>query len=316
VGIGDDCSVEDLGNGRVRLVTTDLLVEDVHFVRSQTSPGDLGWKCLAVNLSDIAAMGGEPRSAYLSLGLPDSTDVAWLDAFVAGFRELALQTGTALLGGDTTGSPGPVVVNVVATGEASRERVKTRSGAERGDIICVTDRLGDSAAGLQVLSQGPAIDGDEVELTRRHLRPRPHLEEGAWLARRSEVSAMIDLSDGVDSDVRRIMERSACGARIDLDTLPLSEALRRSSERRGWDPIELAGGGGEDYCLLTTVALSSWESVAAGFERDLGRPLYRIGEIAPAENGLSYLRSGRPVQLRRSGFDHFDSRDGNHSRDT
>jgi thiamine-monophosphate kinase len=305
MGIGDDCSVEDVGGGRARLLTTDLLVEDVHFLRTRIPPEDLGWKSLAVNLSDIAAMGGEPRAAYLSLAIPADMDVAWLDRFFAGLEDLAARTRTPLLGGDTTSSPGPLVVNIAVTGEMRLGRVKYRSDAEPGDVICVTGCLGDSGAGLRVLLDGLPDTGDEGVLLERHHRPRPHLEEGAWLAARADVRAMMDVSDGIDSDLQRIMERSECGARVDAGSLPISDELRRVGEARGWDTAELAAAAGEDYCLLATVAADAWVGVAAGFAGAFDRPLYRIGEIVPADEGLSYELDGERVGLGRRGFDHF-----------
>ena len=305
LGIGDDCSVEEVGGGRARLLTTDLLVEDVHFLRARIPPEDLGWKALAVNLSDIAAMGGEPGAAYLSLAVPADMELDWLDRFFAGLRELAERSRTHLLGGDTTGSPGPLVINIAVTGEMLLDRVKYRSDARPGDVICVTGCLGDSGAGLRVLLDGLPDRGDEGVVLKRHHRPRPHLEEGAWLAAREGVRAMLDVSDGVDSDLHRIMERSECGARVDVGALPVSDELRRLGEARGWDTVELAAAAGEDYCLLATVAADAWVAVAAGFAGAFSQPLHRIGEIVAAAAGLSYELDGESVLLSRRGYDHF-----------
>jgi thiamine-monophosphate kinase len=319
IGIGDDCAV--LPGARpddpLSLLTTDMLVEDIHFLRARIPPADLGYKSLAVNLSDIAAMGGDPGSAYLSLAIPGDIDVEWLDAFFAGMRELADQTHVPLLGGDTTRSPDRLVINIAVLGQVTRERLKTRSAAQPGDIICVTGDLGDSGGGLRVLLEegaggewgGAGVQdqaaADERQLVAQHHRPRPHLAEGAWLSRRPEVRAMIDVSDGIDSDLERIMESSGCGARVELDRLPCSEALRRVAAGHGWNAAELAATGGEDYCLLLSVAPEGIAELTAEFDGRFGRPLARIGEIMPAETGLSYTEAGRSARRARRGFDHF-----------
>lgn len=304
-GIGDDCAVLPWTKNRLLLVTTDLLVEDVHFLKARIGACDLGYKSLAVNLSDIAAMGGTPRSAFLSIGIPKGTDLRWLDDFFRGFAALARKAKVRLLGGDTTGSAGPFVVNVAILGDAKKGRVKYRSGACAGDAICVTGILGDSGGGLRAILEERPLGRDERSLIRAHNRPKAHLVEGAWLAAQSGVSAMMDVSDGIDSDLKRIMERSRCGAAVDLKTLPISHVLRRAALKYGWDPIELAATGGEDYCLLVTVRPDRTTKISTAFARKFGRPLVRIGTIAPLESGLTYFLNGRPAVIKRSGFDHF-----------
>ncbi len=305
IGIGDDCAVLPWRAGFRLLVTTDLLVEDIHFLKARIPARDLGYKSLAVNLSDIAAMGGRPIAAFLSLGLPSDIPIAWLDAFFAGLRSLSRAAGVPLLGGDTTGTPGPVVVNLAVLGTAPPSRIKLRSGARRGDVVCVTGKLGDSGGGLRVLLEERPLGRDEAALVRKHHRPRPHLAEGEWLGRRAAVTAMMDVSDGIASDIRRIMERSGCGAEIDLDRLPASAALRRSAVRYGWNLAEIEAAGGEDYCLLATVRPGDFARLAADFRRAFRRPLSAIGRIAPASAGLTWTRSGRPSRLAGRGFDHF-----------
>jgi thiamine-monophosphate kinase len=305
VGIGDDCAVLPWTRRERLLVTTDMLIEDSHFLREAISPRDLGDKSLAVNLSDIAAMGGRPRWAFLSLGLPADMKVGWIDAFFSGFSRSAKTADVRLLGGDTTKSPDRLVINIAVLGTIRADRIKYRSGARPGDIIVVTGNLGDSGGGLRVLLEGRPRGRDEDFLVRAHHRPRPHLAEGAWLAAQPGVRAMIDVSDGIDSDLERIMERSRCGASVDLDRLPLSRPLRRSAAKYGWDAQEVAASGGEDYCLLATIDPAEFPKVAAGFRRKFGRPLSAIGKIQTRRRGLSYSRSGAAVSLGRRGFDHF-----------
>jgi thiamine-monophosphate kinase len=304
-GIGDDCAVLPWTKKERLLVTTDMLVEDRHFLRSGISARDLGYKSLAVNLSDIAAMGGRPRWAFLSMGIPSGIELDWLDDFFRGWREAAKPSGAILLGGDTTKSPDRLVVNVVVLGTVRSGREKFRSTAKPGDIIVVTGNLGDSGAGLNVLLNGGPRDRDERRLLRSHNRPRPHLEEGAWLASRPGVRAMMDVSDGLDSDIRRMMGPSKVGAEIELDRLPLSPSMVRVARRRGWNSVETAATGGEDYCLLLTVEPSRFKSLAASFARRFGRPLTAVGTIRPRSRGLRYFSNGRPTRLEGRGFDHF-----------
>jgi len=304
-GIGDDCASLPWTKKERLLVTTDMLVEDRHFLRSGISARDLGYKSLAVNLSDIAAMGGRPRWAFLSLGIPAGIELDWLDDFFRGFREAAGPAGVVLLGGDTTKSPDRLVVNVAVLGTVRSGREKLRSAACPGDVVTVTGCLGDSGIGLGVLLNGGPRDRDEERLLRAHNRPRPHLEEGEWLASRPGVRAMMDVSDGLDSDIRRIMEQSKVGADVALDRLPLSPTLVRVARRRGWNPIESAAVGGEDYCLLLTVEPSRFKLLAAAFARRFGRPLTAVGTIRTRARGLRYFSNGRTARLEGRGYDHF-----------
>lgn len=305
LGIGDDCAVVPWQGDTSLLVTTDMLIEDIHFLRRRIPPQDLGYKSLAVNLSDIAAMGGKPTSAFLSLGIPPDVEVEWLDEFFVGLRELAERWEVKLLGGDTTRSPGPLVINVAVLGRVDNRYVKLRSGAQAGDIIAVTGLLGDSAGGLMILLEDRALDEEARALLHCHHRPAPHLAEGAWLARRDAVHAMMDVSDGIDSDLRRIMERSCCGARVFLERLPLSDTLRGAAARYDWKALELAAAGGEDYCLLVAIAPDAFPQLRQTFQDCFGRPLYEIGVVAGREEGLNYLLAGRPVNLGKTGFNHF-----------
>lgn len=308
LGIGDDCAVIPWKGRKKLLVTTDLLIDGVHFLKENISARDLGYKSLAVNLSDIAAMGGNPRWAFLSIAIPSETEVAWLDEFFRGWRQLAERTGVHLLGGDTTKSRAGLVINVVILGEVDARYIRYRSSARPGDIVAVTDNLGDSEGGLRlILNKMPdeKLHSEEKYLLRRHYRPRPHLEEGQFLARQPEVRAMIDISDGIDSDLRRIMERSGCGVRVFLERLPISPALKKCAGRYNWNLDEVSAAGGEDYCLLLTVAPEKFSGLAKQFHRRFGRPLRAIGQITDEKYQLHYLRGNHQIELKKSGFDHF-----------
>ncbi len=304
-GIGDDCAVIPLDKDSSLLVTTDMLVENIHFIKNKISPHDLGYKSFAVNLSDIAAMGGEPRSAFISIAIPTEVEVQWLDDFYAGLKELADSENVLLLGGDTTKSSTNLVINITILGEANSRLIKFRSTAKTGDYICVTDFLGDSGGGLKVLLENI----DDVEnvafLVQRHNHPRAHLSEGKWLAAQEGVHAMMDISDGIDSDIQRIMQASSCGAIIDIEKVPISSHLRQISNRQKWCAEEIAITGGEDYCLLTTITPDRCQEIARNFQSVFHRPLYVIGTIVEKENGLQYHENDKSRNIQKHGYDHF-----------
>lgn len=290
-GIGDDCAIIPMGDDRSMVVTTDMLVEDIHFMRSAISPSDLGYKSLAVNVSDVSAMGATPVASLLSLALPSDIDVEWCDRFFEGYHSL----GVPLLGGDTTSSPKGVVINVTAIGICDNAHLKRRSDAVAGDIIVVTSALGDSAGGLRALLSGSARDSGSVpcdacapsgaaadlrQLVDIHHRPAPFVEQGQWLGRESGVHAMMDISDGVASDLRHILRASGVSARVDLAQIPTSDLLRRVCDAQGWDALQIAVEGGEDYALLCTIAASEFEDIDRRYRTKFaGMQLYAIGVI-------------------------------------
>ncbi len=305
LGIGDDCAVLSRNRDELDLVTTDLLIEGSHFLRDAISPRLLGRKSVAVNLSDICAMGGECRSAFLALALPGELSVAWIDAFFDGVQERLREAGVKLLGGDTTRSNGPIVIQFTILGSVSPAHLKLRRTAREQDLICVTDCLGDSGGGLRALLEGVARNSAVEYLIERHLDPCPQLAEGAWLAASSDVHAMMDISDGLDSDIRRIMEQSRVGARIEVEHLPLSSQLREVAAEQAWSAWELAVSGGEDYVLLCTVAPERHAALAEAFQRRFGRELRAVGRITDRPGQLVYLRDGVPMDPSKLGFDHF-----------
>lgn len=304
-GIGDDCAVLPFTQEEALLVTVDKLIQDVHFLLDGSAAADVGWKLAAVNLSDIAAMGGTPRWALVSIALPPALPVSWVSAFYDGVSEHLGLHGSLLVGGDTGRSPDRLFLEMTLLGTAPAHSVKTRSGAAPGDLLCVTGHLGDSGAGLRLLLDRVRGDQEEAVLLDRHRRPRPHLEEGRWLAQHSAVHAMMDVSDGIDSDLRRMAEASGCGMEVDVERLPMSPELRAVCLRTGWDGGSLAAAGGEDYCLLLAVATSGWHEVAGGYSDRFGRPLFVIGRVTAEQGRLEYRRSGEVVRLGAVGFDHF-----------
>ena len=306
-GIGDDAAITRPSDG-VQLVTTDLLVERVHFLRGTISPYQLGYKALAVNLSDIAAMGGTPHEAFVSIAVPSDVPVEELDAIYDGMKELARASHVNLLGGDTTGSRQDLCINIVVIGSAREDQVLLRSGARVGDRIVVTGTLGDSAGGLTVLLSDPEIPADvALALLRAHYEPDMYLEEARLFAASGVVHAAIDLSDGLASDLRHVCRRSGVGAVVEADAIPVSDELRALCGATGDDPIRLALTGGEDYRLLVTVDPAGLDELGRAVAVATGRELHDVGEIV-ADGGI-HLRAadGSLSPLAASGWDHFTS---------
>jgi thiamine-monophosphate kinase len=310
VGIGDDCACIPLNKKEILLVTTDMLIEDRHFLLNKIKPYELGYKSLAVNLSDIAAMGGAPHSAYLSIGIPSGFKIEWLDEFFKGIKDLCESTNTLLLGGDTTGSPDRLVINIAVLGSVKNKHIKKRSMAKPGDIICVTNYLGNSGAGLKILLENIEPENKQLEstlnyLVKSHHMPVPQIKEGEWLSQQKGVNAMMDVSDGISSDIQRIIERSNVGAKIYLDKLPISDELLEISTLYNWNIYELAASGGEDYCLLFTVNKDDIERISNMFYEQFHKPLYQIGVITENKKLLNFYHHNNVVQLKEIGYDHF-----------
>jgi thiamine-monophosphate kinase len=299
LGIGDDAAAVAPLPGYRTLVTSDMLVEGVHFDLAFTDGAALGRKSLAVNLSDIAAMGGVPRYFLLSLAIPRDTTVEFLDAFIGGMLGLAAEHDVALIGGDTCASVSGLTVSVTLMGEQLPERVVRRAGARPGDLVFVTGTLGDAAMGLELLRRGERT-GQAVA---RHLTPVPRVKEGAALAAAGFPTAMIDISDGLLADLGHILHHSHAGAVIRLDQLPLSDDFRSHSSREP-DPFAFPLGGGEDYELLFTAPPSAEvpiRSLCAGF----GTPVSVLGRITADEGLHIATHDGREYAPRQSGFNHF-----------
>jgi thiamine-monophosphate kinase len=301
IGIGDDCAWVEHAVGS-SLITADLLIEGVHFDLKWTSLFALGYKSLAVNLSDIAAMGGVPAYAIVSLGIPAKFDSKQVDEFYRGFNSLARKCQVALIGGDTNISP-TLIISVCLIGAPPARPVR-RSGAKTGDDIYVTGTLGDSALGLNILRRklrGPKREAI-AELLARHHQPTPRLTAGALLARENLATAMIDVSDGLLQDLGHICAASKTGAVIWNESLPLSSAYRALSGKNG---TRYALSGGEDYELLFCARPRHRQRL----EKLPGLAqvkITRIGSCVTAEQGVTVIDgSGKPLALRLKGHDHF-----------
>ncbi|CAO97575.1 thiamine-phosphate kinase [Erwinia tasmaniensis] len=300
-GIGDDCALLSVPEKQTLAISTDTLVCGVHFLRD-IHPADLAYKALAVNLSDLAAMGADPAWLTLALTLPQVNE-SWLKAFSDSLFELLDYYNMQLVGGDTT--RGPLSMTLGIHGLVPQGRALKRSGARIGDWIYVTGTLGDSAAGLALLQHHVKIDDPVAHeaLIKRHLRPMPRVLQGQAL--RDLASSAIDLSDGLISDLGHILQASACGARLNLDALPLSEVVKQNFPAQ--QTLHWALSGGEDYELCFTVPEINRGAldVALGYH---GVPYTCIGQIAPQSDGLTLLQNDRPVEINLKGFDHFGSR--------
>lgn len=306
MGIGDDCAVIGPFGDKVLLVTTDLLVENIHFILEDINPEHLGQKAVAVNLSDVAAMGGNARHAFVSLAIPQSMTVAVIHALYRGIKSICSDYKVNIVGGDTSASAGGLMISVTVIGESPEKEVLYRSGAGLGDLIYVTGTLGDSAAGLKVIKQEvTAPVGLAVALKKAHNLPFPFLDAGRTAAESGLASAMIDLSDGLLSDLRHICESSGVGALLYSGALPLSKELLALAEINNFDPYELALSGGEDYRLLITVPPENADSFQRQFERGKPCDLYYVGKITEGE-GIKMIRpDGMEERLEVKGYDHF-----------
>ncbi len=297
-GIGDDCALLTVAEKQLLAISTDTLVSGIHFL-PDIDPRDLGYKALAVNLSDLAAMGADPTWLTLAITLPE-VDESWLEAFSDSLFEQLDYYDMQLIGGDTT--RGPLSMTLGIHGLVPVGRALKRSGARPGDWIYVTGTPGDSAAGLAILQDRLTVEDptQAAYLKKRHLRPTPRILHGQAL--RDLASSAIDLSDGLISDLGHILKASECGARVDLDALPYSEAVKANVDAE--HALQWALSGGEDYELCFTVPELNRGAldVAIG---NLGIPFTCIGQIGPESEGLQLLQNGKPVTLNLKGYDHF-----------
>jgi thiamine-monophosphate kinase len=306
-GIGDDAAVLRPRPGFDLVVTTDLLVEGVDFRLDEgwASPRDLGHRALAVSLSDAAAMGARPRFCLLSVGVPRALwRGRFLEGFYEGVRALAGKHGVLIIGGDTSRTPGGVVIDSIVLGEVRRGRALTRGGARAGDQIFVTGALGGAAGGLKILERASVRTSRrraESRLLLRQRRPGPRVGWGALLSEKGLATSLIDLSDGLSSDLAHVCRESGVGARVEAASLPVDPLLARA----GFDADEalrLALDGGEDFELLFTADPRK----AARLPREVeGVPATRVGEVTKERGKVRLVRDGRAGLLEPGGFEHF-----------
>ena len=301
LGIGDDAALFAAKPGHQTILTCDWFLEGSHFLRDKHPVDAVGWKCLARALSDVAAMGGEPRCFLLSLALPSSYRGRWLNEFLLGLRRAARKFKCPLVGGDTTRRR-EILINVTVIGEVRVGCAMLRSGARPGDIIFVSGRLGEAEAGLRLLrGKGSARIDKKDPTLRKHLYPEPRIALGRHLSSGRIATAMMDLSDGLSSDLPRLCAASGVGARIAVAKLPAVDLTARRGAKKA-DRLDLALDGGDDYELLFTVPSSKARRLPRTFQ---GLPLTAIGEITRKPRLTLVHSDGREETLRSGGWDPF-----------
>ena len=298
VGIGDDAAAWKPSPHHLSLVTTDMLVDDVHFRTRSARPDIIGHKALAKSLSDIAAMGGRPLLAVIALGVTADLDEAWYRSFYEGMSGLARSTRCAIAGGDIVRAPA-LTIGVTVVGQVRKTSMRLRSGARAGDVIAVTGALGLAAAGLHALDSG--IERDSIdEAVHAYLVPQPRIDEGVFLGSRRAVHALMDISDGLSTDVRRMARASNVDAVIERDALFIHPALRDVDA----DPLDLILNGGDDYELIASIDARAFDHVARGFRSRTGRPLRAVGRFETGNSDVWLDRNGEREPLEPGGYDH------------
>ncbi len=309
VGPGDDAAVLEPARNRLEVLSCDALVEGVHFDRTFVAPAAIGHRALAVNLSDLAAMGAEPRAALLSLALPAALPLADFDALMDGFLALAARHRVELAGGNITRSPGPLVVDVTVLGSARRRRVLRRAGAQPGDEVYLSGEIGAATAGLESLRAG-VPGGDETgpdglaDCQERYRRPEPRVRLGLMLARNRAATACMDLSDGLADAATQVARASGTGMVLDAEAVPVHPAARRWFERRGEEPVRAALAGGDDYELLFTVRPRFRRRFQAARRQSGDLRVTRIGTVTADPAVVIRGKDGRNEPVP-AGFAHF-----------
>ncbi len=308
LGIGDDAAAIRVSADKYLLVAVDMLVQDRHFVLDKIKPDQLGYKSLAVNLSDIAAMGGTPTHAVISIGWPEKTELKYAEKVYHGLEEVANHFGVNIIGGDTVKSM-QLVIDVTVLGEMTEKPV-CRSGAKPGDYIAITGRVGASAAGLAILQNEESKNNFSPymrnDLLKAHLCPYPRVNEAVKLVQAGIPSAMIDISDGVSSEINHICAQSKAGALVYAKSLPIDVHTRKAADFLRKEYLPWALYGGEDYELIFTFS-PELKGAAQEVLAETGSALHVVGEILPPEKGINLSLEDRIVPLGEKGYDHFSS---------
>jgi thiamine-monophosphate kinase len=308
VGVGDDAAVLRRGGATDLIACCDLMVEGVHFRREWSEPRLIGRKALAVTLSDVAAMGGVARFAMTSMALPHDLPQGFVEELLEGIFELADSSGVAIIGGDTSSSVDSLFIDASVIGECAAGRAVTRGGAKVGDVIYVTGALGASALGLLLLERGlrlSSLTGSDAirEALTKHLAPEPRLKIGQAIGERGLATAMIDISDGLSTDLWHVLDESDCGAVIKAGAIPIAGCARRlASGDLEIEPLRVALHGGEEYELLFTSPHENEDGVAE-LSKELGVPITAIGRIV-SDKGLRLERGGSLEAVPPSGYQH------------
>lgn len=307
-GIGDDCAVIAKSKDQAWLLTMDTLIESVHFDCSWHPPYELGCKAVAVNVSDIAAMGGAPVFVLLSLGLPSDFDDQWATLFNRGITETCNQYGCLLIGGDTVCSPGGITLSLTVIGEMPANRVLYRDNGKVGDTVWVSGPLGRAGAGLDLCKTGKSFsDPVLLDLMQAHKAPRARLELGVFLAKTGLVRSMMDLSDGLATDLSHLCARSGVGARIITGQLPGKERLETAAKLLDRQPLDWMISGGEDYELLFTASADVQKQLTSQLAEH-GHTAYPVGTLVKGQGVVLQNKSTGTIyqqDISYKGYDHF-----------
>lgn len=302
LGIGDDAAVWQPSRSNRSVISTDALVEGVHFDRAWMSPEEIGARAMAANLSDLAAMAARPRLGTVALGVPETWTPEMLLAMYAGLTRCAKTYGLQIAGGDLSRAP-VLTIAITVIGEVRPSNLKTRAGAKPGDVLAVTGPLGASRAGLDLLRGAVRLDGALAEAAlRAHRTPQPRVAEGRWLGASRSVRAMMDCSDGLSTDLARMARAGGVGVRV--ERVPVADAARAAAEALGIDHAAYTLAGGEDFELLVAIESRAFAHLSGRFRARFGHPLERIGRVQ-ADEQLVVVKEGREEPLARTGWDHF-----------
>lgn len=306
MGIGDDAAVLKGEPGFLTLASTDMLVEDIHFTLSTATPREIGYKTMAVNVSDIAAMGGIPEQALVSLGLRPEQQVEFVDELYAGLRECGQRFGVNIIGGDTVSSPRAMVINLAILGRVENDACLYRHGARPGDILLVTGDLGGSAAGLEtLLTPRPAPEEVIAWARTRHFRPIPRVEEIRAAVKVGGITAADDISDGLVAEVYTLATASRVGMILEAGAIPIAPATRQLAAIYHKEPLDYALYGGEDFELLLACQPDRVDTVRKAVNQACGTPVTVIGRVVPAGEGITIIYDGRRLPLPPRGYNHF-----------
>jgi thiamine-monophosphate kinase len=306
VGIGDDCAVYDTGGDKYSLVTTDMLIENIHFSRDYATPFQIGWRAMACNISDIASMGGTPTVAVISLGVSMETEVEWIEDVYKGMKSITEKCKFDIVGGDTVTSP-HIVINIALLGEVSVGNLSLRSNAQIGDLILVTGDFGGSDAGLKALQKNIQLDESTYKyITERHLLPEPRLIAGEIFGAQPYHRAMTDSSDGLAADLRNISIASSVGILVHTDKIPIHPATIQAAEKLNLSPLHLALYGGEDYELVFTAPKEHGLKLVKQIKQESGVDVTIIGEVISFDKGILLVdKNNEETQLTEFGYEHF-----------
>ncbi|KJS22581.1 MAG: hypothetical protein VR72_06055 [Clostridiaceae bacterium BRH_c20a] len=307
VGIGDDTAVLPFDQDNHLLVSCDMLIEKMHFLREMSSPFQIGYKSVAVNFSDIAAMGGWPTSILISIGIPKSISFEYIDEIYKGMKNICQKYSVNIIGGDTVASPDGIVINVTVLGKVKKTNLHLRSHAKVGDVVFTTGTLGNSAAGLQIIKNIQLDIPLKIKdyLLQKHLSPEPCLEDIRILNKIGlGLNALNDISDGLASEAWEIADASQIGIELYRDKIPISEETQILGQILKTSPLDWALYGGEDFQLIGTIDKTQFPFYAEEFKKEKGTVLFEIGRTIDIP-GVFLINNEEKVYLNKSGFDHF-----------